>query len=48
MGKHKHFKVKGFLIFSYEAEISMQFQNHGKSGFHTTRKEWENTNISNL
>ena len=33
MGKHKHFKVKGFLIFSYEAEISMQFQNHGKSRF---------------
>ena len=21
MGKHKHFKVKGFLNFSYEAEI---------------------------
>ena len=30
MGKHKHFKVKGFLIFSYEAEI-----------IHAVPKSWE-------
>ena len=29
MGKHKHFKVKGFLNFSYEAEI------------HAVPKTWE-------
>ena len=32
MGKHKDFKVKSFLNFSYEAEI-YEVPKHGKSGF---------------
>ena len=46
MGKHEHFKVKGFWNFLLEAEIHAVHM--GKVDFHNTRKVWENTNISNL
>ena len=48
MGKHKYFKVTGFLNFSYEAEIHAVTKTWRKMYFHSTGKAWENTNISNL
>ena len=48
MGKHKHSKVIGFLIFRVRQK-SIQFLKYmGKVDFHSTEKTWENTNISNL
>ena len=47
MEKHKHFKVKGFSNFLYEAEIRA-VRKTGKVDFHSMGKVWENSNISNL
>ena len=48
MGKHKHFKVNGFLNFWLEAEIHAFPKIWEKVDFYGTKEVWGNTNISNL
>ena len=40
MGKHKHFKLMGFLKILDEAEIHTFSQNMGKVNSHNTGKVW--------
>ena len=48
MGKHKHFKVKGFLNFFAWNRNPCSCQIMGKDDFHSIGKVWENWNISNF